>query len=176
MQRALLRSNIIKRLLKKSKKDLKSYYTKYKINSAEDCIIEINQRNKKYCCFFNESYMLFTYAGKNYKPVENKQVERILKKILNGGCSKSKYIHEVNLEKPKECVAKYKVDRKTLYSFRFNFGSEEMFLNPIFLSDCLKFVSTNVIYFNTKWSPVVFKNSGEELRRFGILFPIKKIS
>lgn len=121
--------------------------------------------------------MLFTSDRfEGMEPVENKQVERILKKILNGGCSKSKYIHEVNLEKLKECAAKYKVDRKTLYSFRFNFGSEEMFLNPIFLSDCLKFASINVIYFNTKWSPVVFKNSGEELRRFGILFPVKKNS
>lgn len=176
MQRALLRSNIIKRLLKKSKKDLKSYYAKYKINRAEDCIIEVNQRNKKYCCFFNESYMLFTYAGKNYKPVENKELEKQLKNILNGGCSKSRYIHEVNLQRLRQCADKYKEDGETLYSFKFNFGKEEMFLNPVFLYDCLGFVGTRVIYFNSRFSPVVFKNSGEELKDFGILFPIKKNS
>lgn len=164
-------SKIIEKLLDLSKKQVQNLL-RLGVKSEKECAITIKKGKKKYYCYFNICYMLFSDEPFNIPVVrENKKMNDILLKILKGGCSKAKYSGVIDMN-TLNTVLKQNKGKGT---FTLKYGAEYICMNAAWLKDCLNFVGTNKIYFNNRLSPVVFKNEGEELKRFGILIPIRKL-
>ena len=84
-------SKIIEKLLDLSKKQVQNLL-RLGVKSEKECAITIKKGKKKYYCYFNICYMLFSDEPFNIPVVrENKKMNDILLKILKGGCSKAKY-------------------------------------------------------------------------------------